>query len=62
MKELLDAGTSIIMVEHHEENVTLLATRVWIIGGEKLYDFSIDEWKSYNSPIQVGLSPGGEEE
>ena len=58
VKELLDAGTSIIMVEHHEENVTLLATRVWVIQGEKLYDFSVDEWKT----IQVGHLPGGEEE
>lgn len=58
VKELLDAGTSIIMVEHHEENVTLLATRVWIIEDEKLHDFSIDEWKT----IQVGHLPGGEEE
>ena len=58
VKELLDAGTSIIMVEHHEENVALLATRVWIIHGEKLYDFSVDEWKT----IQIDHLPGGEEE
>ena len=45
VKEMLDAGTSMIMVEHHEENVALLATRVWLIEDEKFYDFSIDEWR-----------------
>ena len=46
VKELLDAGASIIMVEHHEENVELLATRVWLIEGEKLLDYSIEEWRN----------------
>ena len=45
VKEMLDAGTAMIMVEHHEENVALLATRVWLIEDEKFYDFSIDEWR-----------------
>ena len=45
VKEMLDAGTSMVMVEHHEENVALLATRVWLIEDEKFYDFSIDEWR-----------------
>ena len=45
VKEMLDAGTSMIMVEHHEENVALLATRVWLIEDEKFYDFSMDEWR-----------------
>ena len=45
VKGMLDAGTSMVMVEHHEENVALLATRVWLIEDEKFYDFSIDEWR-----------------
>ena len=45
VKEMLDAGTSMVMVEHHEENVALLATRVWLIEDEKFYDFSMDEWR-----------------
>ena len=45
VKEMLDAGTSMVMVEPHEENVALLATRVWLIEDEKFYDFSIDEWR-----------------
>jgi len=45
VKEMLDAGTSMVMVEHHEGNVALLATRVWLIEDEKFYDFSIDEWR-----------------
>ena len=45
VKEMLDAGTSMVMVEHHEENVALLATRGWLIEDEKFYDFSIDEWR-----------------
>ena len=62
VKELLDAGTSIIMVEHHEENVALLATRVWLIQDEKLLDFSIEEWNTIGPHIQDGLHPGGEDE
>ena len=49
VKELLDSGTSIVMVEHHEENVELLATRVWLIENETLFDYSIEEWRSRES-------------
>ena len=49
VKELLDSGTSIVMVEHHEENVELLATRVWLIENETLFDYSIEEWRSRGS-------------
>jgi len=62
VKELLDTGTSIIMVEHHEENVALLATRVWLIQDEKLLDFSIDEWERIGPGIQLDHRLGGEEE
>ena len=37
------------MVEHHEENVELLATRVWLIENETLFDYSIEEWRSRGS-------------
>lgn len=62
VKNLLDAGTSMIMVEHHEENVSLLATRVWVIEDEKFHDFSIDEWKAKTSLVIDKARFGGEEE
>lgn len=52
VKNLLDDGTSIIMVEHHEENVELLATRIWLIEDETFSDMTIEEWRNL----------GGEEE
>ena len=62
VKNLLDAGTAMIMVEHHEENVSLLATRVWVIEDEKFHDFSIDEWKAKTSLVIDKARFGGEEE
>ena len=46
VKNLLDDGTSIIMVEHHEENVELLATRIWLIVDETFSDMTIEEWRN----------------
>ena len=46
VKNLLDDGTSIIMVEHHEENVELLATRIWSIEDETFSDMTIEEWRN----------------
>ena len=46
VKDLLDDGTSIIMVEHHEENVELLATRIWLIEDETFSDMTIEEWRN----------------
>ena len=46
VKNLLDDGTSIIMVEHHEENVELLATRIWLIEDETFSDMTIEEWRN----------------
>ena len=46
VKNLLDDGTSIIMVEHHEENVELLATRIWLIENETFSDMTIEEWRN----------------
>lgn len=44
VKTLTDAGNSLIMVEHHEENVEMIATRIWLIENQQLIDMSIDEW------------------
>jgi hypothetical protein len=41
-----------IMVEHHEDNVELLATRIWLIEGGNFFDMTIEEWRNR----------GGEEE
>ena len=62
VKNLLDAGTAMIMVEHHEENVSLLATRVWVIEDEKFHDLSIDEWKAKTPLVIDEAHFGGEEE
>ena len=44
VQSLIDSGNSIIMVEHHEENVEMIATRIWLIENEQLLDMSIEEW------------------
>ena len=45
VQTLIDSGNSIIMVEHHEENVELIATRIWLIENEQLVDMSIEAWR-----------------
>jgi len=45
VQQLLEDGTSIIMVEHHEENVRLFATRIWVIEDNQLHDYSLEEWE-----------------
>ncbi len=45
VKTLTDAGNSLIMVEHHEENVEMIATRIWLIENQQLLDMTIDEWR-----------------
>ena len=45
VKTLTDAGNSLIMVEHHEENVEMIATRIWLIENQELIDMTIDEWR-----------------
>lgn len=47
VQQLLEDGTSIIMVEHHEENVRLFATRIWVILNNQLHDYSLEEWEQY---------------
>lgn len=46
VKTLTDAGNSLIMVEHHEENVEMIATRIWLIENQQLFDMTIDEWRT----------------
>ena len=45
VQSLIDLGNSIIMVEHHEENVEMIATRIWLIEDKQLLDMSIEEWR-----------------
>ena len=47
VQQLLEDGTSIIMVEHHEQNVRLFATRIWVILNNQLHDYSLEEWEQY---------------
>ena len=44
VKTLTDDGHSLVMVEHHEENVDMIATRIWLIENQQLIDMTIDEW------------------
>ena len=45
VKTLTDDGHSLVMVEHHEENVEMIATRIWLIENQQLVDMTIDEWR-----------------
>jgi hypothetical protein len=42
------------MIEHHDDNAQLFATRIWEIQDGKIADISIKEWKNRKT--------GGEEE
>ena len=44
VKTLTEDGHSLVMVEHHEENVEMIATRIWLIENQQLIDMTIDEW------------------
>ena len=46
VKTLTDDGHSLVMVEHHEENVEMIATRIWLIENQQLIDMSIAEWRN----------------
>ena len=46
VKTLTDDGHSLVMVEHHEENVEMIATRIWLIENQQLIDMTIDEWRN----------------
>lgn len=43
---LVNNGTSVIMVEHHEDNVMDFATRIWELKDGRFLDASIEEWQS----------------
>lgn len=43
--ELVEDGTAVIMVEHHEDNAMDFATRIWEIQDGHFSDMSIEEWK-----------------
>ena len=45
VKTLTEDGHSLVMVEHHEENVEMIATRIWLIENQQLIDMTIDEWR-----------------
>ena len=47
--ELVEKGTAIVMVEHHEDNAKNFATRIWEIRDKKFHDMTIDEWIEYSS-------------
>ena len=61
VQQLLEDGTSIIMVEHHEENVRLFATRIWVIKDNQLHDFSLEEWMDMDEASWLEQYMGEEE-
>ena len=44
--ELVENGTAVIMVEHHEDNAKEFATRIWEIKDGQFIDMSIEQWTS----------------
>lgn len=42
--ELVEDGTAVIMVEHHEDNAMDFATRIWEIQDGHFADMSVAEW------------------
>lgn len=52
--ELVEDGTAVIMVEHHEDNAMDFATRIWEIQDGHFVDMSVEEWTL--------IQPKGEEE
>ena len=54
LETLVENGTAVIMVEHHDDNAQLFATRIWNIKDDTLEDLSLEQWNN--------RSHGGEEE
>ena len=52
--QLVEKGTAVIMVEHHEDNARSFATRIWEINDSSFSDLSLEEWEAQQK--------GGEEE
>ena len=42
--KLVENGTAIVMVEHHEDNAKNFATRIWEIKEKQFHDMTIEEW------------------
>jgi len=47
--KLVEKGTAIVMVEHHEDNAKNFATRIWEIRGKQFHDMTIEEWNEHTS-------------
>ena len=45
---LIEDGSSLIMVEHHEEHAVKYATRIWQLDDGRFSDMSIEQWLVYN--------------
>lgn len=54
VNQLVEKGTAVIMVEHHEDNARSFATRIWEINDSSFSDLSLEEWEAQQK--------GGEEE
>ena len=49
VQDLVEKGTAVIMVEHHEDNARNFATRIWELKGEHFIDMSIEDWEQHQS-------------
>ena len=49
VQDLVQSGTAVIMVEHHEDNAKNFATRIWEIKGQRFIDLPIEEWVKHHS-------------
>ena len=47
--KLVEKGTAIVMVEHHEDNAKNFATRIWEIREKQFHDMTIEEWNEHTS-------------
>jgi ABC-type phosphate/phosphonate transport system ATPase subunit len=47
--KLVEKGTAIVMVEHHEDNAKNFATRIWEIREKQFHDMTIEEWNEDTS-------------
>ena len=49
VQDLVQKGTAVIMVEHHEDNVLNFATRIWEIKAQRFLDLPVEEWIERNA-------------
>ena len=45
---MINDGSSLIMVEHHEDHAVKYATRVWMLDEGHFSDMSVEQWLVYN--------------